>query len=104
MPVSSEAGPEGDGASIRLEVVPNPSRGAAEVVLTLSEPSHVSVAVYDVVGRRVASVPVRAYAAGRHSVALGRAALGRSGLVPGVYVVRVVAGEAAVARRFTVVH
>ena len=104
VPVSGEAGPEGEASDIGLEVRPNPSRGAAEVVLTLSEPSHVSVAVYDVVGRRVASVPVRAYAAGRHSVALGRAALGGSGLAPGVYVVRVVAGETVVARRLTVVR
>ncbi|WP_420454765.1 T9SS type A sorting domain-containing protein [Rubrivirga sp.] len=79
---------------------PNPTAGPATVAVAVAEPSRVEVAVYDVLGRRVAGA-VRALDPGAHAVPLGT---GR--LAPGVYVVRVTAegptGPAAETRRLTV--
>src|SRR5690606_27727950 len=51
-PVPSEPAPEEE-EPLGLEVVPNPSRGASMVALTLARPGAVSASVYDVLGRRV---------------------------------------------------
>jgi hypothetical protein len=97
-PVPVEPQPEG-GASLGLEVSPNPFQREATVTLTLARPGEVSAAVYDVLGRRVASLHAGPLAAGRHPLALDGA-----GLVPGVYVVRVVAGEVAASRAVTLLR
>src|SRR5690606_37865046 len=92
-PVPSEPGPVPE-ESLRLEVVPNPSRGAATVALTVPEPGEVRVALYDVLGRRVAVLYEGPLAAGRYEIPLDGARL-----PPGVYVVRLtVGGETALAR------
>src|SRR5690606_23492083 len=97
-PVPSEPGPE-PGASLGVEVVPNPARGAAVVALTLPQPGAVSASVYDVLGRRVALLHEGPLAAGRHALALDGASL-----PPGVYVVRVAAGGEVAARTVTVLR
>jgi hypothetical protein len=80
-----------------LEVRPNPFRGAATVTLTLPEPSEVTVALFDALGRRVALLHEGPLAAGRHAFALDGGAL-----PAGVYVVRATAGAAMHATRVTV--
>jgi hypothetical protein len=96
--VASEGGPE-PGEPLRLEVAPNPFRGAATVTLSLSEPSEAMAAVYDVLGRRVSVLHEGPMAAGPHALRFD----GR-GLPTGVYVVRAAAGEAVVTRRLTLVR
>ena len=71
-------------AAFALEAAyPNPASGLVTVPLILAEPSAVSVAVYDVLGRRVAVLADGRYEAGRH-----RAELDASGLGSGTYLVR----------------
>jgi photosystem II stability/assembly factor-like uncharacterized protein len=79
-------------------IFPNPAPVGRPVTLALEreQPGPVSVSVYDALGRRVG---VAAYdlAAGVH-----RLALDLPGLAPGLYLVRVVAGEEVTTARLTV--
>ena len=78
---------------------PNPTAGAAVVSFDVPEASAVSVAVYDLLGRRVAVLAEGEMAAGRHTARLEAGAL-----APGVYVVRMQAGTFSAVRRVTVVR
>ena len=87
------------GEPLAVSVAPNPARGTAAVSLGLPRAGEVSVALYDGLGRRVAVLHGGWLDAGRHEVALDA-----SGLPPGVYVVRVRAGEQVRTARVTVVR
>ena len=65
-----------------LSAFPNPSAGSARVALTLAGAVEATVAVYDALGRRVATLHDGALGEGEHAFALSGAAL-----APGVYVV-----------------
>jgi hypothetical protein len=96
--VAAEPEPE-LGDALGVAVSPNPFLNAATVMLTLSEPAKVTAALYDVLGRRVAVLASGPFPAGRNALPLeGRA------LPPGVYVVRVTAGEAVAARPLTLIR
>ncbi len=76
---------------------PNPSQGGVRIPFSLSDDGTVSLSVYDALGREVSVLARGAYDAGRHSARL------RSGLAPGVYLVRLrVDGQAPQVERFTV--
>lgn len=73
---------------------PNPAGGAAAISFNLPEEARVTVGLYDLSGRRVATPLDAPLPGGRHSLALDTA-----GLEPGVYLVRLTAdGEAATTR------
>jgi hypothetical protein len=78
---------------------PNPARYGATVTLTLPQAGAVEVALYDVLGRRVAVVHEGPLAAGQHALALDT-----SRLASGLYVVRAAGEGFAVSRRITVVR
>jgi hypothetical protein len=83
---------------------PNPTRGAATVSFSLDETGPVQLAVYDVMGRKVATLVDQDLPPGTHEVVWqGR---GRSGqaLASGVYFVRLEAGERTATRRLTIVR
>ena len=66
--------------SLRLDVAPNPARGAFSVRYEVTSPSRVSVGLYDVGGRLVRSLSEGYVASGRHEARLP------SGVLPaGVY-------------------
>jgi len=68
---------------------PNPSRGVVRMALDLPEAGAVDAAVYDLAGRRIASLASGSFAAGRHDLAWdGRDATGRAAAA-GVYFARV---------------
>ncbi|MEM8602136.1 MAG: T9SS type A sorting domain-containing protein [Bacteroidota bacterium] len=95
-----ESVPEGKGGAGLGAVYPNPAGGAVTVPVTLAESTEVTVVVYDVLGRAVATLAEGTRALGRHALTLDTA-----GLAPGVYVVRVEGLEGAgdsVSRTFTV--
>ena len=95
-------GTEETGAASRFvvsSVRPNPTRGAASLVVELPSADRVEAFVYDVLGRRVLAVSERAQASGRLELSLATA-----NLPAGSYVVRVVAGREVETRRFTVVR
>jgi len=90
----------GDSADRRPEArllanYPNPFRQQTTLAFELSEAGPVRLAVHDVLGREVAVLVDEARAAGRHTVPLD----GR-GLANGVYVSRLVAGDAQDTRTF----
>lgn len=91
--VAAEADPEGGPVAL-LAPAPSPFREATTLRFRLDAPADVALDVVDVLGRRVARV-VGTYGTGEHAVALD----GR-GLAPGVYVVRLQAGDAVRARTF----
>jgi photosystem II stability/assembly factor-like uncharacterized protein len=70
-----------------LSVTPNPSDGAVSVAYRLSTPGPVDVAVYDALGRRLATLASGPQAAGLHRAAWNGAGPG------GVYFVRLTAGS-----------
>jgi len=83
-------------------VAPNPSRGAVALRFRLPAAGRARLAVFDAAGRAVAAPLDAALGAGAHAVAWdGRGAGGRR-VPPGVYLARLEAGGAAVARRFVV--
>src|SRR5690606_20337223 len=80
-----------------LEVYPNPTAGAGTVALTVATPGPVTVAVYDVLGRRVGLVHDGPLGRGTH-----RLRFDAGGLPAGTYVVR--ADGLGLARRVTVLR
>lgn len=92
---------EDDPRAVRLfAVTPNPSeRGQGRVRLVLDEGGPVSLALYDVLGRRIAVLFEGQAAAGAPVEAAFPV-----GLPPGVYVVRAATAAGVASRRFTVVR
>ena len=83
---ASEDGPEA-GALALLAPAPSPFRAATRLRFRLDAPLDVQLEVFDVVGRRVASL-AGAFSMGEHAVSLDG-----SPLAPGTYVVRLSAGD-----------
>jgi hypothetical protein len=75
---------------------PNPTSGATTFSFELAEGSAVTLAVYDTVGRKVATVAKGYFPAGVHDVPFAAA------LSPGVYVYRLEAGSKSAARKLIV--
>lgn len=89
--------------AVRLELAldaprPNPARGAARVRFTLPAATDATVAVFDVLGRRVAVLAEGRLAAGGHE------AVWATGAAAGVYVVRLTTPGGVLARPLTVVR
>jgi len=86
-----------------LAVAPNPSRAGVSVTISLSAPADARVAVYDALGRRVATLHDGPAPAGAHALWWdGRAGAGRA--APGAYVVRLEAAGASATRRLTLLR
>ena len=98
IPVAAEDTRVSGGATAELTAAsPNPFTGTATFELVLAEPQHVTVEVFDVLGRRVSVLfdgPLGADQ--RHAFAIGAA-----GLRPGVYVYRAVGEHFQASRRVT---
>ena len=82
-----------------LAAWPNPAAGAAEVRFTLDAAGPARLSVYDALGREVALLAEGEREAGDH-----RAALDTAVLAPGVYLVRLMTGDAATTTQLTVVR
>ncbi|MEM8601495.1 MAG: T9SS type A sorting domain-containing protein [Bacteroidota bacterium] len=96
-PLSDEAD---EVASHRLAAVyPNPVSTTATVGFTLATTEQARVEVFDLLGRRVATLTDGFRAAGRHTVTLDA-----TGLPSGVYVVRLVTPSTTLSERVTVVR
>jgi hypothetical protein len=78
---------------------PNPAGARATMAFTLAAPGEARLAIYDLLGRRVALLAEEAMEAGRHVVPLAL-----NGIASGVYVVELVAGEERQTRQVTVVR
>ncbi len=83
---------------------PNPFAGATTFEVDLPEPAQVTLSVYDVMGRRVATLHEGAWPAGTHRVRWeGRSASGAQ-LASGVYLVRLKANDQMRTRRLTLLR
>ncbi|MEL7170445.1 MAG: T9SS type A sorting domain-containing protein, partial [Bacteroidota bacterium] len=80
-----------------LEVYPNPTAGRTTLAYTLPESGRATLAVYDVLGRRVAVVTDATQAAGAHT-----AQLDMQRLASGIYVAVLATEAGQQTRRFTV--
>lgn len=95
-PVADEEGPAG--AAFRLDApFPNPTSDATTVTFSLPSASDARLDVFDVLGRRVATLADGPHGAGAH-----RATFSPSGLPAGVYVLRLVAASQTATARVTV--
>ncbi len=84
---------------VRLTSYPNPTRGQATIEYTLPEAQEVTLEVYDVLGRRVATLENGRRQAGRHTLRLD------GGSLPsGVYFGRLQAGDETRTQKITVVR
>ncbi len=88
-----------DAAGVSLAAYPNPSAGAATVALTLPRDGEVHLTVYDVLGRRVATLAEGPREAGTHRFGFG----GRS-LPSGVYLLRAETPGEVLTRRITLLR
>lgn len=85
-------------ASARLDLVqPNPARAAASVRFYLPAPQQVTLRLYDVLGREVATLATGVFAAGEH-----HASVDVSALAGGMYLCRLEAGGTASVRSLVV--
>ena len=99
-PLLDVPGRPGASARLALRVEPQPMRAGGRVRFQLPEAADVEVAVYDVAGRRVATLdPPRHRSAGEHTVALEPASLR-----PGAYLVRVSTRAGSVAARVVILE
>jgi hypothetical protein len=84
-------------SGIELQVGPNPCRGAPEVELGIPAACSLELSVFDISGRLVQSLDPAEYQPGWHTVQLDE-------LRPGIYFVRMRAGELAATQRFAVME
>ena len=85
--------------ALGLTAAPNPARGLATLTLTLDAAQSASVAVVDLLGRRVALLHDGPLSAGPHALQIDAAAL-----PPGLYVVRATTATGATSLRLAVVR
>jgi hypothetical protein len=97
--VANEGGPGQSGALALSALYPNPTSGVARMTVRTAEGEALTVRVYDVMGRMVASVVEGARAQGEQAVEVDT-----RGLAAGVYVVRAEAGNEVATRRLTVLR
>lgn len=88
--VASE--PDLDGAVQLLSTAPNPFSGSTRITYELTEAADVNLAVYDFLGRHVATLVDRPESAGAHT-----AVFEAQGLASGTYLVRLRAGDSLTA-------
>ncbi len=79
---------------MKMSVTPNPLRDKAKIMFSLTKESRVSIYLYDVTGRRVKLLTDKEYGAGEHYIDADFSAL-----PPGVYFVRLNAGEKSLTRK-----
>ncbi len=95
---SAKAGPERPTEVALRGATPNPITAGGTIGYTLPERREVTLAVYDLMGRKVATLDTGSRSPGTH-----RARLEGTSLPSGTYVVRLRAGQTQKSRRITVV-
>jgi len=83
---------------------PNPFSGRTTVEFTLPEQTRVTVSVYDMMGRKVATLVDGVRSSGPHTVSWNGRADGGQDLASGVYLLRMQADDRSETRRITIVR
>jgi hypothetical protein len=105
--LAARARPSGEGeslpASIQLgPLVPNPTQQGASLRLGLPEQTRIRGDVFDLPGRRVATIATGVYPAGWHTLAWDGRNRAGSRVSAGVYLLRITVGARALDRRLVV--
>jgi hypothetical protein len=82
-----------------MNVYPNPANNNAELSYSVAESGTTDVRMYDVAGREVSVIAQGSHAAGTY-----RATLNTAILPEGVYIIRMVSGDAITTRRIVITH
>jgi len=82
-----------------LSNYPNPFSDQTQITFNLERTEHVSLAVYDLAGRQIASLLDRTLLPGEHQVSYGA-----SGLPAGIYIARLQTKTGALSRKLVVVR
>jgi len=89
-----------DGAACALlQNRPNPFDGSTDIGFALAEDTSVSLEVFDLRGRKVATLATARWSAGVHHVRFGGRTAGGGALAAGVYFYRLRAGGFVATRR-----
>ncbi len=96
-PVEVSYHPTGELALGLDEPYPNPASGKVNFAITLPEAQVVTMGIFDLAGRRVATVHTGELTAGRHTLSWDA-----DGASTGVYIVRMEAGEDTLTQRFII--
>jgi len=83
---------------------PNPVRASTTIPFTLAERSQVKMEVFDIIGRRVATLVDASYPAGAHSIQWDGTTRGRQPVASGVYLVRMTAGAFSNTQKLVVIR
>ena len=103
-PLDVPGGPSTPAALALAPPAPNPFRGTASIVYQLPARSDVDLAIFDLQGRRVATLWSGPRAAGRHEMRWEARDAGGRAVPSGVYFCRLAAGGSAVTRRLLVLE
>jgi hypothetical protein len=101
---AGEVGVEAVATGLQLRAAPNPTPGRTEFAFSLPRDQHVELAVFDVAGRRVATLVDGTLAAGRHGQTWDGRDRGGRDQPSGVYIYRLRTTEQVVVQRLTVVR
>lgn len=85
--------------SIQVNAYPNPVQYTANFAFELSQPEKVTIKVYDLVGKEVATVTNESKAAGKHVISFDVTSLSK-----GIYMYQIVAGEASTTGKLNVIR
>jgi flagellar hook assembly protein FlgD len=83
---------------------PNPFSARTEIAFELAEAAHTTLTVYDVMGRKVATLVDRPMPSGPHAVAWNGHSDQGSKLASGVYFYRLSAGDVSQTKRLVIVR
>jgi hypothetical protein len=107
IPMGSRRGRVGEALPVQFALHqnrPNPFRGTTTIAFDLPAESPVTLEVFDLLGRRVATLADASYRAGRHSVEWDLRDLSGSRVRPGVYAYRLSAGAFRERRKMNVLE
>jgi hypothetical protein len=100
LPVANEPVPDAPlPSAFDVAVYPNPVRDTATISITLAKTEHIEARIYDLLGREVERLVDGVMPAGSHRLPLTTA-----GFSPGVYLVRIIAGDQAKTGRVAVIR
>jgi probable HAF family extracellular repeat protein len=102
--VDEAAGTEWSRRSLKMEVSPNPFRSATRISYMLTAPGPVRVTVYDVTGRRIATLHDGTQSAGDQTLVWDAFTGGGTAPGSGVYFVRLTSREGAAVRKIIRLH
>jgi hypothetical protein len=95
--------PVGDSTG-ELRILPNPMERSAKIRFRLAAESDVQLALYDIAGRLVSRSDLGMLGPGAHSVGWNPCPRSGSSVTPGVYFLRLQAGEQRIVRKLVVVR